>query len=144
MPFVSATRLHLRSKLHLAPFSWHTLRSAGQAKRSPGFLRGCLGGDAQGGAWTLTLWESEAAMRAFRNSGAHMRAMPRLLNLCDEASFAHWQVEGDTLPTMEEAHERVRTAGRLSKVRRPSAAQAAGATVSAGVPKGQLQLKKRG
>lgn len=143
MPIVSATRLHRRSKIGFFAFAWHSLRAAGQAKRSPGFLAGCVGGDRDGGAWTLTVWQTEADMRAFRNSGAHLRAMPRLLDLCDEASFAHWSTDSAELPAMSEAHERIKTAGRLSKVRRPSAAQAAGRLVAGSLPRKQLALRPR-
>jgi hypothetical protein len=46
----------------------------------------------------MTAWESEAAMRAFRSSGANMKAMPKLLDWCDEASYAHWEQESPELP----------------------------------------------
>ncbi len=75
--------------------------------------------------WTVTAWEDEAAMRSFRGSGAHMKAMPKLLDWCDEASVAHWEQEGAELPLWSEAHRRMVAEGRLSKVRRPSAAQLA-------------------
>ena len=143
MIFVSATRLHLLTKLRFLSFTYHTLGSALQAKRSAGFLGGFLGGDAQGGAWTVTTWASEADMRAFRNSGAHKTAMPKLLKLCDEASFTHWTAETPGVPTVEEAYERLKSGGHLSKVNRPSAAHTAGRTVSEGVPRVGLNLKAR-
>jgi hypothetical protein len=143
MTFVSATRLRLHTKLRFLSFAYHALRSALQAKRSDGFLGGFLGGDAQGGAWTITTWVSEEDMRAFRNSGAHKTAMPKLLKLCDEASFAHWVAGTPGVPTVEEAYERVKNGGHLSKVNKPSAAHAAGRTVSEGVPRAGLNLKPR-
>ena len=143
MIFVSATRLHLLTKLRFLSFTYHTLRSALQARRSAGFLGGFLGGDAQGGAWTVTTWASEADMRAFRNSGAHKTAMPKLLKLCDEASFIHWTAEASGVPTVEEAYERLKNGGHLSKVNRPSTAHAAGRTVSEGLPRAALNLKSR-
>jgi hypothetical protein len=143
MIFVSATRLHLLTKLRFPSFAYHTLRSALQAKRSAGFIGGFLAGDPQGGAWTVTTWFSEGDMRAFRDSGAHKTAMPNLLKLSDEASFAHWMAEMPGLPTVEEAYERMKNGGRLSKLNRPSAAHAAGRTVSDGVPRVALNLKSR-
>lgn len=143
MIFVSATRLHLLTKRRFLSFAYHTLGSALQAKRSAGFLGGFLAGDAQGGAWTVTTWATETDMRAFRNSGAHQAAMPKLLKLCDEASFAHWTAEVPGVPTAQEAHKRLKNSGRLSKVNRPSAAHAAGRTVSQGVPRPGLNLKPR-
>jgi len=143
MPFFSATRLHLRSKLYFLPFQIYVIRSASQVKRSAGFRGGVLGGDAQGGAWTVTMWDSDADMRAFRNSGAHRAAMPKLLDWCDEASYTHWTTETPQLPSMEEAYQRVSTSGKISKVNHPSAAQAAGRTVSEGLPRAGVNLKPR-
>lgn len=143
MAFISATRLHLRSKLQMLAFLFHTWRSGQQTKRSAGFRGGIVGGDAQGGAWTITAWDSEADMRAFRSSGAHRRAMPKLLTLCDEASFTHWTAAMPALPSMEEAYQRLSTSGKVSKVNHPSAAHAAGKTVSQGLPRAGLNLKPR-
>jgi hypothetical protein len=119
MALVVVTRLHLRSRLFFVPFAIHTLRSARQAKRSPGFRGGTLGGDAQGGNWTITVWESEEAMRAFRNAGAHRTVMPRLLNWCDEASFTHYATDGVGLPAADDAYRRLSSSGKVSKVNHP-------------------------
>jgi heme-degrading monooxygenase HmoA len=99
MAFVSATRLHLRSTRYLVPFLVYSLRVASQAKKSRGFRRGALAGDAQWGLWTFTVWDSDADMRAFRNSGVHRTVMPKLLHWCDEASFAHWTSDAAEMPS---------------------------------------------
>jgi hypothetical protein len=64
-------------------------------------------------------------MRDFMTSGAHRRAMPKLLDWCDEASIGHWHQETSDLPDWEEAHRRMVIDGRTSKVRHPSADQQA-------------------
>jgi hypothetical protein len=143
MPFVSITRLHLRSKLYFLQFVYYTLRSGRQAKRSPGFQGGVLAFDAQQGAWTATLWKNDGAMRAFRNSGAHRAAMPHLLDWCDEASFAHWPTDTPALPSMDEMYGRMSTSGKISKVKRPSELHQAGRTVSEGRPRAGLKLRPR-
>lgn len=71
--------------------------------------------------WTMTLWNSEADMRAYRNTDAHKKAMPKLQFWCDEASIVHWQQQEDEFPSWFEAHERMPKEGRLSKVKNPSA-----------------------
>jgi hypothetical protein len=143
MAFVSVTRLHLRSWRYYPVFALDSLRSASQAKRSRGFLGGFLGGDAQRGAWTVTLWESAADMRAFRNTGAHLKAMPRLLGWCDEASFTHWDVEAAEVPSAAEAYARLRDSGNPSKVNSPSSAHRAGRTVAEDPPRPAVTLRPR-
>lgn len=127
--FISVTRLRVRSYLYLLPFMWDSLRSARQARRAPGFLGGKLMGDGRKTSWTVTAWADESSMRAFRNSDAHRNAMPKLFDWGEESSYAHWEQETAQLPDKKEAHRRLRDEGRLSKVRRPSPAHAAGQTV---------------
>ncbi|MBD0369711.1 MAG: hypothetical protein ICV60_02570 [Pyrinomonadaceae bacterium] len=126
MPFISVTRLRVRSIFYLPQFIWHALKSQRQAERAAGFLCGRVMRDKRNAFWTLTAWKDEAAMRAYRGAGAHMKAMPKLLDWCDEASIAHWEQEGAELPSWSEAHSRMVAEGRTSKVRHPSDAQLAG------------------
>ncbi|NWF60629.1 MAG: DUF3291 domain-containing protein [Fischerella sp.] len=123
MALISVTRLRLRSVRYLPSFLWESLLSVLQAKRASGNLKTRLVRDANLAFWTLTAWESEAAMRAFMTAGAHRRAMPKLLEWCDEASFVHWHQETAELPDLREAHRKIVTEGRMSKVNHPSPAQ---------------------
>ncbi len=115
----SVTRLRVRSPLYLPAFLWETFRSRRQAVRAPGFLGGRLLVDAGRTFWTLTAWEGERDMRAFRGAGAHAKVMPRLAGWCTEASYAHWTSED--LPSWEQAYEYLLREGRLSRVAHPSA-----------------------
>ena len=125
MTFISVTRLRVRSLGYLPQFVWRTLQSMRQTRRAYGFMGGKLLREAKNTFWTVTAWEDEAAMNAFRISGAHRGAMPRLLNWCDEASVVHWNQETLELPTWLEAHRRMVKEGKLSKVNQPSSAQVA-------------------
>jgi len=142
MPFVSVTRLHLASRWSFPRFVFYALASSKQARRSPGFLTGWTSDDGQFGFWTATVWESLEAVRAFRNSGVHMKAMPKLLRWCDEASFVHWEQPAASAPEVEAAFDRLSREGKLSKVHRPSARHQAGHTVSDARPGALQQLKK--
>jgi hypothetical protein len=122
--FVSVTRLRLRKLRFLPGFAWFALRSTRQAKRAAGNVhteslreRGLV-------FWTITLWESEQAMRQFRNSGPHRAVMPRLANWCDEATYVHWTQSEQKAPTLSEAHARLTVEGTVSKLRYPSQAHA--------------------
>ena len=85
MPFVSITRLRLRSVRFLPGFARHTLGSIRQVKRAPGFLGGALLPDRAWTFWTMTAWDRRDSMRAIMVGGAHRTAMTRLLDWCDEA-----------------------------------------------------------
>jgi hypothetical protein len=123
-------------------FLWYSLRSMRQAQRAPGFRGGWLGGEKGGrGNWTSTVWDSAEAMLAFRNSAAHLKAMPRLLAWCDEAAFAHWEQADATAPTADVAYERLARDGKTSKVSKPSAHHAAGRTVQEARPRAFQRLK---
>lgn len=119
----SVTRLRVRSTLYLPAFLWEIFRTRRQVVRAPGFLGGRLLIDARRTFWTLTAWEGEREMKAFRGAGAHATVMHRLALWCDEASYAHWISED--LPSWEQAYEYLLREGRLSRVAHPSADQEA-------------------
>ena len=116
----SVTRLRVRFARHLPIFLWKTLLAQRQVVRAPGFCGGRLLVDAHRTFWTLTMWEDERTMKAFRGSGAHAQVMPRLLNWCDEASYAHWMRDGTAVADWPEAYQRLVRNGRLSRVANPS------------------------
>jgi len=143
MPIVSVTRLHLASRWSTPAFIWYSLRAARQAERTPGFRGGWLASDGDRGYWTSTVWDTVEAMRAFRNSGTHLRVMPRLLRWCDEASYTHWEQPYSVPPTADVAHDRLTRDGRLSKVVAASSRHAAGQTSGPAKPRPGQRLTAR-
>ena len=125
MPFISVTRLRVRSLRYLLSFVWQTFKVARQTQHSPHFLGGRILSEAKNTFWTITAWEDEAAMRGFRQKGAHGVVMPKLLEWCDEAAYVHWSQDYLGLPDWREAHRRLVQDGKLSKVYHPSPAQVA-------------------
>jgi Domain of unknown function (DUF3291) len=123
MPFVSITRLRVRSFRYLPIFLIAAFRSARQAKSAPGNLAVSLLSDSNFTFWTRTLWSDERSMRTFMLAGAHRSIMPRLLHWCDEAAVAHWLQELPEPPSWQEAYRRLQQEGRASKVDHPSVAQ---------------------
>ncbi len=74
MVYVSITGLQLKSIGHTPAFWWHAVRSMRQAQSAPGLISA----DARqinGIHHTLTIWETEGAMRAYLVTGAHLAAM---------------------------------------------------------------------
>lgn len=120
MPFVSLTRLRVRSIRFLPGFALYTFRSLRQVRKASGYLGGGVLADRSWTFWTMTSWNDQQSMRGYMLSGAHRAAMPKLLDWCDEASVAHWEQPEDTLPSWTEADQRMRSSGRTSKVRHPS------------------------
>jgi hypothetical protein len=125
MVFVSVTRLRIRSWFYMPQVFWHAMRSLRQSENATGLIAGRVMREARNAFWTVTLWEGGAAMETFRIRGAHMAAMPKLLDWCDEAALVHWTQESRELPSWQEAYERMIKEGRPSKVRRPSLAHSA-------------------
>lgn len=121
MPFVSVTRLRIRSLRFLPGFAYHAHRSRQQASVAPGFRHGALLADRNRTFWTMTVWTDRESMRRYMTSAAHQAAMPHLLDWCDEASVVHWEQPDMALPSWVEADGRMRREGRPSKVRHPSA-----------------------
>jgi hypothetical protein len=121
MSFISVTRLRIRSVRFLPFFAVHALRSNQQVKAAEGFQGGSVLQDRGWTFWTMTAWDSQEAMRRYMLSGSHKKAMPHLMEWCDEASVVHWDREELELPDWAEADRRMRAMGRASKVRYPSA-----------------------
>ena len=125
MPFVSITRLRVRSWWYFPAFLFQTSRIARQAAQADGNLAVILLRDRRSTFWTATSWSSEGSMKAFMRAKPHGPTMRSLLDWCDEAALVHWTQAGVELPSWEEAHNRIQREGRPSKVNYPSAAHTA-------------------
>lgn len=123
MPFVSVTRLRVKSMLYLIQFMRANEASVKALKSSAGLIKGKELIDKHLTFWTVTLWENEASMKEFRGSSSHRNAMQHLPLWCNEASYHHWIQEENEYPDWNTIAEKLFTEGRLSKVRNPSKAQ---------------------
>jgi hypothetical protein len=97
MPFVSITRLRVRSWWYLPAFLFRTQGIIRQAAKADGNLAVRLPRDRRNTFWTGTSWLSEDSMKAFMPAKPHGPAMRRLLEWCDEASVVHWRQEEDAV-----------------------------------------------
>src|SRR4051794_19367114 len=120
MPIVSVTRLRVRSWIFLPAFFLRSIRITLQVKNAPGNLGVKFLNDRRKTFWTCTSWDSEAAMKSFMLANPHGPAMRKLLEWCDEASVVHWSQSAPELPGWTQAHARMQSEGRPSKVNYPS------------------------
>ena len=125
---VSITRLRVRSIFLMPLFTIHAMRTSTQAQNAEGIVGVETRFEKNNVVWTKTVWKEESAMKKYRGSGAHQIAMRILSEMCSEASVTRWQQEQAELPSWEEAHRRLLTEGKQSKVKHPSPLQAAGRT----------------
>jgi hypothetical protein len=136
MAFVSVTRLRPRGLRFVPSVTLHTWRSRRQLKGARGFIGGYLASGPKLALWTVTVWTDEAAMRGYRNASPHLKAMPKLIDSCDEAAVVHWTSDDAFIPPPSEVAERMRE-GRTSKLRHPTPEHAAGSTW----PDGKVPLR---
>jgi len=95
-----------------------------QSQRADGNLRTMTIKDRGLIFCTITIWRDAEAMRAFRNSGNHRTAMPKLAGWCDEASYVHWEQADDLAPDLKTARDRLVAEGVVSQVNHPSSVNA--------------------
>lgn len=122
MPTISVTRLRVRSWRFMPFFAFYAVQTRQQSLRAPGNRGVNLMREPGNIFWTATAWDSEADMKAYMSSGAHGKAMPHLMHWCDEASVTRWTQDTTALPTWQEAHRRMQSHGRRSKLLHPSPA----------------------
>ena len=125
---VSITRLRVRSIFLMPLFTYHAMRTMTQAQKSDGVVGVETRFEKNNVVWTKTVWNEESQMKKYRGSGSHHIAMRMLSEMCSEASVTRWQQESTDLPSWEEAHRRMLTEGKQSKVKHPSSLQASGRT----------------
>ncbi len=121
--FVSLTRVRLRSPWLVLPWMLHAARAMRSMQTAPGRIVTATRKTRGLAFWCLTVWKSEAAMRAHRGGGAALFDLEQLRYWCDEAASATWTQSSAGLPAWEEAEERLRSSARLHRVEHPSPAQ---------------------
>ncbi len=105
---IVATELHVRSFWRFFEFVSLSISSSKQAKKTAGNIHTQIGNKGWRIGYTLTAWEDKEAMQAFRNNGAHKKAMTRMRKLSTQYKTMVW--EADAFPVWKEA------IGRLDEV----------------------------
>jgi len=125
MYFISVTRLRVRSFIFFPQFFYENESSIRAIKKIDGFIAGKELVDKKLTFWTVTLWKSDQAMKIFRNNNPHKRVMRKLPLWCDEASYTHWLLDEPAIPDWGTIYKKMITEGKITKVKYPSAQQAA-------------------
>jgi hypothetical protein len=120
MNFISVTRLRIRKLRYVPAFLVYSLLSVIQARRTKDNLRTSITRESGLIFWTISVWRDESAMREFRNRGAHQRAMPKLRDWCDEATYVHWLQESTEPPDLATSFAHLVRDGIVSRVKHPS------------------------
>lgn len=100
MVYVSITGLSLKGPWHMPMFWWHAFRSMTQAQRAPGNLS-ATARTIDGVHHTLSVWQDQAAMRAFLAAGAHGQAMAAFRGMATGRTIGF---AAQTAPDWEQAH----------------------------------------
>ena len=132
--YVSITGLVLKKPWHVFVFYFHAIRSMRQARRARGNLR-AENRTINGVHHTLSVWQTEAAMREFLFSGAHKRAIDATPSFATGKTLGF---ETDTIPSWDEVHDLWRARGRDY---RPDSGQGSSTTVCSR-PGGKSRLSR--
>src|SRR5580698_67158 len=123
MYFISVTRLRVRSVIYLPAFILANEASIRSIKKISGFISGKELIDKHLTFWTVTLWESDQAMKYFRNNDPHKSAMRKLPDWCDEGAYVHWLQEDEIIPEWNFLYKKLMVEGKVTKIKRPSLRQ---------------------
>jgi quinol monooxygenase YgiN len=93
--------LPLKQSRGLPRFVLYTWRVLQQLKSTRGLIGYTLRAQLLAKSfWTLSAWESEAAMRAFVQAPPHREIMAALAPYMGQTSFKRWTVKGAELPLL--------------------------------------------
>lgn len=101
MVYVSITGLRLTSVRHGWRFWWHAVRAMRQAKRAPGNIL-AQARTINSVHHTLSIWDSEAAMRRYLGTGAHLAAMRVFPHIASGSTLGY---ATDDPPDWSQVHE---------------------------------------
>lgn len=105
---VMASRLELRRFRDVPVFVVASLEMRRLFRRTPGAdalsLRASLIGRT---FWTLSVWESREALRAYAADAAHVAVMRRFHLAMKMSQFVDWSIAGADMPTWQQARRRI-------------------------------------
>ena len=123
MPYLSMTRLKLKSVIYLLPFGIQNEQVIRQIRTSHGFLKGKELAALDLSMWTATLWDSQESIKAFYFSSFHKDAMKNISVWASEAVTARREIDSfQELPSWEEIRNELMKAGHFTPLQDTSSA----------------------
>ncbi len=105
---VVATRFVVRRRRDSLPFLRAALASGREAEAVPGFIGGTVLADLWNGRfWTVSVWASPAAVRAYGSAPTHTTAMSRTQDWAAEAQVERWRTSFPGIPTLTDTANRL-------------------------------------
>ena len=106
----SVTELNLKNFWSFLVFIPHAVKSKIQASKAKGIVSIALGSEGIFVQRTLTVWETEQAMKDYVKSGNHVKAMRAFAAHANKSYTVHFEVE--SVPTWEMALDYLRKNGK--------------------------------
>ncbi len=111
MVVVSGTRIQAR-KWRALSLLRASMKAARQAEAAPGFIGGALLKDRKRAYWTVTVWQDEPSLQAYRDDGAHAGMMKQIRDVATAFVSARWNSDHEIVPGWKEVHDNLRATGR--------------------------------
>ena len=122
---VSITRLRLRSWFRIFKFYELSTPAIDQAIKDPNCLAGATYTGPGPTFWTATVWNDEASMRNYTQTGAHQATLSWFARICSEGAMTQYKSKKIELPEQHEIAKKLAQAPKFFRVDKPSAAQEA-------------------
>jgi len=120
MPYLSMTRLKLKSPGYLPSFLVHNGQIVKEIRVSDGFLKGKQGVTLDLSMWTTTLWDSYTNLQKFYRSGSHRKVMSQIDVWSSEAVSGHREVHSFDLPSWKSVGVLLAESGHFVNLEEPS------------------------
>lgn len=105
---VVSTRFVVRRKRDTLPFLRTALASGREAEAIPGFLGGTVLADLWNRRfWTVSVWASPEAVRAYGSAPTHATAMSRTQDWAAESQVERWRTTTAKIPTLDETAKKL-------------------------------------
>jgi heme-degrading monooxygenase HmoA len=105
---VVSTRFVVRRRRDTLPFLRAALASGREAEGVPGFLGGTVLADLwHRRFWTVSVWASPEAVRAYGSAPTHATAMRRTQDWAAESQVERWRTTATGIPTLAETAKKL-------------------------------------